>query len=148
MSFYVNRNYGQPTAYPRRCALRLDGLASIQAGYQGGEFTTQPLLFDGSRLELNFSTSAPGGVRVELQDVSGKPLPGFTLADASELNGDEIGCNCSRRAGAGVASVKGQAIRLRFVLKDADVYAFQFRAWCRQRGNPDRPHSPPPTRIR
>lgn len=128
MSFYVNRNYGQPTACLRRYELRLDGLASIRAGYQGGEFITKPLLFDGSRLELNFSTSAPGGVRVELQDASGKPLPGFTLADANELIGDEIGRFCSWNGGQSVASLKGQAIRLRFVLKDADIYAFQFKA--------------------
>lgn len=37
MSFYVNRNYGQPTAYLRRYELRLDGLASAHAGYFGGE---------------------------------------------------------------------------------------------------------------
>ncbi len=128
MSFYVNRNYGQPTAYLRRYELRLDGLASVRAGYQGGEFITKPLIFDGNRLELNFSTSAPGGVRVELQDASGKPLPGFTLADANELIGDEIGRICSWKSGESVASLKGQAIRLRFVLKDADIYAFQFQA--------------------
>lgn len=128
MSFYVNRNYGQPTAYLRRYELRLDGLASIRAGYQGGEFTTKPLLFEGTRLELNFSTSAPGGVRVELQDASGKPLPGFTLADANELIGDEIGRTYSWKGGESIAALKGQAIRLRFVMKDADIYAFQFKA--------------------
>lgn len=128
MSFYVNRNYGQPTAYLRRYELRLDGLASIRAPYQGGELTTKPLLFEGSRLELNFSTSAPGSVRVELQDGSGKPLPGFTLADANELIGDEIGRFYSWKGGESIASLKGQAIRLRFVLKDADIYAFQFKA--------------------
>jgi hypothetical protein len=37
----------------------------------GGEFTTKPLRFEGSELELNFATSAAGSVRVEIQDEHG-----------------------------------------------------------------------------
>ncbi len=127
MSFYVNRNYGQPTANLQRYELRLDGLASIRAGYQGGELLTKPLQFEGSRLELNFSTSAPGSVRVELQDAAGHPLPGHSLADAKELIGDEIGRVYAWKSGESVAALKGQPVRIRFVLKDADIYAFQFK---------------------
>lgn len=128
MSFYVNRNYGQPTAYLRRYDLRLDGLSSARAGYSGGELITKPLRFDGSQLELNFSTSAPGGIRVELQDASGAPIPGFTLADSTELIGDEIERVYSWKGGANVASLQGRPIRLRFVMKDANLYAFRFKA--------------------
>jgi hypothetical protein len=126
MSFYVNRNYGQPTAYLRRYELRLDGLASAHAGYEGGELVTKPLLFEGSKLELNFSTSAPGGVRVEIQDAAGRALPGFTLDDSTELIGDEIQRMHAWKGGAGVAALAGRPIRLRFVLKDADIYSFRF----------------------
>lgn len=128
MSFYVNRNYGQPTAYLRRYELRLDGLASARAGYGGGELTTRPLRFEGSRLELNFSTSAPGGVRVELQDAAGTPIPGFTLEDARELTGDEIERVYAWKGGESIAALKGRAVRVRFVMKDADLYAYRFRA--------------------
>lgn len=128
MSFYVNRNYGQPTANLQRYELRLDGLASIRAGYQGGELVTKPLQFSGSRLELNFSTSAAGGIRIELLNGAGQQLPGYSLAEAPELIGDEIGRNYSWKAGESVAALQGQPVRLRFVLKDADVYAFQFKA--------------------
>jgi hypothetical protein len=41
-------------------------------------------------LEMNFSTGPGGSVRVELQDAAGRPLPGFTAADASPMTGDEI----------------------------------------------------------
>jgi len=127
MSLYVNRNNGQPTACLHRYELRLDGLSSLNAGYSGGELITKPLTFEGSRLELNFSTSAPGGVRVELQDAAGQPLPGYTLDDAQELIGDEIERTCSWRNGESVAALRGQPVRLRFVLKDADVFSFRFR---------------------
>ncbi|MCX6622100.1 MAG: hypothetical protein NTY38_13735, partial [Acidobacteria bacterium] len=123
MSFYVNRNYGQPTAYLRRYELRLDGFASVHAGYAGGELTTRPLLFDGSGLEVNYSTSAAGAVRIELQDETGRPHSGFSLADARELIGDEISRVCAWNAGANVSSLIGKPVRLRFVLKDADLYA-------------------------
>jgi hypothetical protein len=128
MSFYVNRNYGQPTAYLQRYDLRLDGLASARAGYAGGELITKPLRFEGKQLELNFSTSAPGGIRVELQDASGAPIPGFTLADANELIGDEIERVYNWKGGDNVASLQARPVRIRFVMKDANIYAFRFKA--------------------
>lgn len=128
MSFFVNRNYGQPTAYLRRYELRLDGFASVNAGYSGGEFITQPVLFDGSRLELNYSTSAPGSVRVELQDAAGRTIPGFDLNNAPELIGDQIERIYSWKSGSDVSALRGKPVRLRFVLKDSDVFAFRFRA--------------------
>ena len=45
MSFYVLRNYGQPSIYLRRYTLRPDGFASIHAPYRGGELLTSPLRF-------------------------------------------------------------------------------------------------------
>jgi hypothetical protein len=128
MSFYVNRNYGQPTSNLRRYELRLDGIASARAGYSGGELLTKPFIFDGSRLELNYSTSAPGSIRVELQDAAGRPLPGFTLADAPELVGDEIERVYAWKTGEDVSSLRGKPVRLRFALRDADLFAYRFRS--------------------
>ena len=59
----------------RRYSLRLDGFASVRADYDGGEMLTKPLKFAGGQLLLNFSTSAAGGIRVEIQDADGKPSP-------------------------------------------------------------------------
>jgi hypothetical protein len=106
--------------------LRLDGLASAHAGYGGGELLTRPLIIDGSRLELNYSTSAAGSLRIELQDRSGQPLPGFRLADSTEMTGDEIERDYSWKSGPDVSSLRGTPIRMRIVLKDADLYAFRF----------------------
>jgi hypothetical protein len=127
MSFYIARNYGQPSMYLRRYKLRLDGFASAQAGYAGGELVTRPLRFNGSQLELNYSTSAPGGIRVELQDRSGAPIPGYTLAESREIIGDEIARTVSWTSGANLKRLNGQAVRLRLVMRDADLYSLRFR---------------------
>jgi len=126
MSFLVNRNYGQPTAYLRRYDLRLDGFASAHAGYSGGSLTTRPIIFDGTKLELNYSTSAAGSVRVELLDEAGGPVAGFTLAESHELVGDEIDHTYNWKQGTDVGTLRGKPVRLRFHLKDADVYAYRF----------------------
>ncbi|MFN0165607.1 MAG: hypothetical protein ACKV22_04175 [Bryobacteraceae bacterium] len=128
MSFYVNRNYGQPTAYLRRYTLRLDGFASAHAGYAGGEMISKPLRFSGKRLDLNYSTSAPGSVRVEIQDAAGKAIPGFSLEESRELVGDNLDQTYGWRAGSDVGALAGKTVRLRFVLKDADLYSFRFRS--------------------
>jgi len=126
MSLYVQSNYGQPTAYLRRYKLRPDGFASINAGYQGGEWVTKPLRFAGKHLTLNYSTSAPGSVRVEIQDEGGQPLPGYSLADAQELIGDELDRVVAWKNGSDVGALAGRTVKLRFVMKDADHYAIRF----------------------
>jgi len=126
MSFYVNRNYGQPTAHVARYALRLDGFASIHAGYGGGELITKPFRFTGRALEINYSTSAAGGIRVEIQDANGAPLSGFTLADAREIIGDQTARIVSWTGGSDVGRPASRPVRLRIALKDADLYSVRF----------------------
>ena len=127
LSFYVTEGYwrGESTTF-RRYTLRLDGFVSVQAPMSGGEFVTRPLRFEGSRLALNFSTSAAGSVRIEIQDVSGQPIQGFSLSDCPETVGDEIERMVSWKQGGDVSQLVGQPIRLRFVMKDADIYALHF----------------------
>ncbi|MCD4728827.1 MAG: hypothetical protein K8R46_14305 [Pirellulales bacterium] len=66
----------------------------------GGEMTTKPLRFSGNRLAINYSTSAAGGVRVEIQDADGKPIPGFALEDCPEIIGDQIERTVSWKQGS------------------------------------------------
>lgn len=127
MSFYVNRNYGQPTAQVARYALRLDGFASVHAGYGGGELVTKPFRFAGRALEINYSTSAAGGIRVEMQDAGGTPLSGFALADAREIIGDQTARAVCWGGGTDVSRLAGRPVRLRILLKDADLYSIRFR---------------------
>lgn len=127
MSIYYSQNYHFPNHHLRRGVLRLDGIASAHAGGKSGELITRPLKFAGKKLTLNFATSAAGSVQVEVQDaVTGKPLPGFELENAPELFGDQIAESYKWKSGEDISSLAGRPIKLRFVLKDADVYSYRF----------------------
>ena len=127
MSLYVNQNYAQPTAELRRYSMRVDGIASMRADADGGSWTTRPLLFDGNRLELNFATSAAGGIRVTLLDEEGTPIPGYGPEEAIEQIGNELQRTVAWRGGAEVGELAGRPVRIRFDMKDADLFAFRFR---------------------
>jgi hypothetical protein len=127
LSCYWVENYRHPTCRLRRGTLRLDGFVSAHASYAGGEFTTHPLVFTGKELVLNYATSAPGSVRVEIQDAEGHSLPGSTLADCPEMYGDQIEQAVAWGENTDVSGLAGQPVRLRFALKDADVYSLRFR---------------------
>lgn len=126
MSLYKQAHYAQPSCELVRFVLRTDGFVSVRAGFGGGEMVTRALRFRGKALWINLSTGAAGGVRVEIQDEGGVPLPGFALADAVEQVGDEIGRRVEWRGGWDLSALAGRVVRLRMVLKDADLYAFQF----------------------
>lgn len=127
ISFYVQRNYGQPTHHLQRLSLRVDGFASVHAPYDGGEMVTKPLTFTGPSLYLNMATSAAGSVWVELQDEAGQPIPGFTREDCDEIIGDELAHKVTWKSNADLQFLAGKPVRLRVVMKDADLYAIQFR---------------------
>jgi hypothetical protein len=127
MSLFKQAHYAQPSCHLLRYALRTDGFVSVNAPYRGGEFRTRPFTFTGKELVLNFSTGAAGSLRVEIQDPDGRPIPGHTLADATELIGDEIERVVSWKSGADLGQLAGQPLKLRFVMKDADVFSLRFR---------------------
>jgi hypothetical protein len=126
MSLYVNQDYAQPTAHLRRYSLRLDGFASLRAGAKPGELLTKPFVFTGDSLHINFATSAAGGLRFELQTPEGHPLPGLTLDDCQEQIGNEIDRVVRWKSGPNLSSLARKPVRLRLVLKDADLFAIQF----------------------
>ena len=128
MSIYVAQHYAQPTAYMGRFTLRLDGFASVNAPYAGGEMVTKVMIVTGSELVLNCATSAPGSVRVEVQTPDGDPIPGFTLAESKEFVGDSIEETVQWKLGPSLSALAGKPVRLRFVMKDADVYSLRFRS--------------------
>ena len=111
----------------RRFVLRTDGFASVHAGADLAEMVTQPMQFTGRELTINYSTSAGGSLRVEIQDADGQRLPGFALADCRNQVGDAIEQTVSWARGADLSSLAGRPVRLRFALQEADLFAVQFR---------------------
>jgi len=127
LSIYWLEHYYQDDCRLRRGTLRTDGFVSVNAPYAGGEFTTHPLTFAGRELVLNYSTSAMGSVQVEIRDAAGKPLPGFSLDQCPAIYGDELEHVVAWEAGTDVSSLAGRPVRLRFILRDADLFSLQFR---------------------
>lgn len=117
-----------PSCRLRRYTLRIDGFVSVNAPMSGGEMLTKPLVFRGNQLVINFATSAGGSIRAELQDAAGQPIPGFSLADSPVLFGNTIRQVVDWNGDAELSPLAGQPVRLRFELKDADLYSVQFVA--------------------
>ncbi len=130
MSIYVSRATRKKAPYLERLVFRLDGIVSVKAPFSGGELITKPLIFAGKTLSLNLSTSIAGSVKVEIQDENGKPVPGFTIDDCKEIYGDFIDRAVIWKHGkiktGDVSSLAGKPVKLRFVMKDADLYSFKF----------------------
>ena len=126
MSIYFSQHYRHDSHHLRRGVFRLDGIASAHAGFEGGELVTKPIRFSGGKLMLNYSTSASGSIRVEIQDLDGKAVPGYTRDDAQELFGDEIAEAYSWTAGNDVSTLAGKPLRLRFMMKDCDLFSYRF----------------------
>ncbi|MCK5558869.1 MAG: hypothetical protein KAJ01_10835, partial [Candidatus Hydrogenedentes bacterium] len=127
MSLYYTQHFAQPSEFVLRTSLRLDGFVSVNAGYYGGEMITKPFIFDGSELELNMATSGVGSIRVEMQDAEGKPFQDYGVGDSYDLYGDEIARVVRWQGSEDVSRLAGRPIRLRFVMKDADLYSLCFR---------------------
>ena len=127
LSLYALEDYwhGKGSAL-RRYTLRLDGFVSISAGWNGGTLLTKPLVFEGKQLELNFATSVAGSVRVEIQNERGQPIPGFALEDCPAYFGDSVSRVVQWDPDVDLSAIAGQTVRIRFDLKDADLYAFRF----------------------
>lgn len=126
VALYIQRGYGQTTHRLQRMLLRTDGFASLHAPYAGGACVTKPLRVAGNVLELNYSTSAAGQIQVELEDANGNPIPGYALEDCDPLIGDRIAGTVAWGGRSDVSEAVQEVVRVRFVLKDADVYSFQF----------------------
>jgi hypothetical protein len=128
LSLYATESYWTNTSSAlRRYTIRMDGFVSVSAPMSGGELITKLLTFKGKNLILNFSSSAAGSIQVEIQDENGNPVPGFSLENCIPLFGDTIERSVKWENGNDLSSLEGKAVRLRFSMKDADLYSLRFR---------------------
>jgi len=126
-SIYISEHYRHVSERPRlrRLAIRPHGSVSVHADVAGGEVISRPVTFAGRQLRLNFSTSAAGCVRVEIQDAAGHAIEGFAMDAMEPLFGDALDRPVCWRGGGDLSSLIGVPVRLRFALVDADVFAFR-----------------------
>ena len=120
----------EDSAFPEgavfRVRQRLDGFVSADADCTGGEFLTPPLTFSGRRLCLNADCGGLGEIWVELQDAAGMPLPGFSMDETVSIDRNGTAQEVWWKAGPDVGCLAGRSIRLRFRMRSAKLYAFQF----------------------
>ncbi len=93
--------------------------------------TTKPILIPAAdkerRLSINFATSAAGSIRVELLSPGGEVLNGFAAQDCDELIGDRVNRIVGWKGKTDLSELAGKAVRLQFLMKDANLYALQFK---------------------
>lgn len=107
-----------------RYSMRLDGFASYRSDYQISTLTTKPLIFSGEKLSINFSTSAIGWIYVDILDINGNPIEKY---HSCELFGNSLDREVWFGGTADVSALAGRPVRLRFTMRDADIYSFVFR---------------------
>lgn len=111
----------------QRYTLRTDGFVSLSAGYTTGIMTSKIFTFSGEELLLNMATSAGGVVKVELQDENGRSVPGRSLEDADELVGDALNHRVTWKGISDLSACSGKPVRLRLMMREADLYSLVFR---------------------
>lgn len=109
-----------------RLEQRLDGFVSADFDYEGGSLDVGPLVFAGKALTLNVNTSAAGEGRVGLTDAAGRDVAGFAVNDCEFINGDYLEKVVTWKGKSDVSTLAGKPIRLRFQMRGAKLYSFQF----------------------
>ena len=81
---------------------------------------------DGRVLVADQNTAETLEATLCIQDDSGKAIPGFALDDCPPVFGDSTGRIVTWKGGTDLSSLPGRPVRLRFEIKDADLYAYRF----------------------
>jgi len=74
-----------------------------------------------------FIFSLRGHIYVEGQTAEGDPLLGSTLQEGKRRVGDSLKRSVEWQTTSDLSALVGQAVRLRFVMSDADIFALQFQ---------------------
>ena len=103
--------------------LRRDGFASMDAGNEEGTLTTRPVTFTGRYFFLN-ADAAGGEIRVAVLAATGQPIAGLSEARCVPVTTDRTRQAVRWEGTADLSAVAGQAVRFRFQMRKARLYAF------------------------
>jgi hypothetical protein len=88
---------------------------------------TKPFVLEGGKLEVNLDAK-DGEAAVEILDETAKPIPGFTQEEAKAFKAaDGLRLQPRWEGQADLGNLKGKAVRLKFHLKNARLYAVQVK---------------------
>ncbi len=125
---YKSEGTGRGTKYTGSIGLvkwKLDRFVSVDAGSETGTLTTVPLIFSGTRLEINAQTRPGGEITVEITDAAGRAINAF--GSSLRFEGDSLRHVIAWAHGQDVSRLRTQPISLKFHLKNAELYSFAFR---------------------
>lgn len=101
-----------------RYIMRVDGFVSMRGGFETDVLVTKPFVFKGDMLEINFATSAKGGMYVTLTD-----------DDGNSVTSTRIFGNRTDRIidfEKSLRHFEGKPVVMTLELCDAEVYSFRF----------------------
>ena len=104
--------------------LRLDGWVSLATTLREGWIETKPVSSAGAHLFINGRCRSGGYIDVAVTDHWDNPWPGFSRADCDRFTGDNVH-HMVTWAGRSRISELPFAVKLRFHMRDADLYSFQ-----------------------
>ena len=120
-----NGRYGNPHITEIGLAtLRLDGFCSMYAGEREGWLITRREQIEQPRVMINARVSPGGCVVAEILDRSNNVVPGFSRHDCVAFKGDSVRHILTWRTQTLPASPDQADRKLRFYLRNADLYAY------------------------
>ncbi|MEC9331641.1 MAG: hypothetical protein VX409_04325 [Verrucomicrobiota bacterium] len=127
--------YTGPDSRLRRFEYRKDGFVSIRAGDESGEMVTKPFALGrlAERLTVNFQTKKEGFIRIAIEQPNGQPIAGYEISSCNILLGDSLRGQVTWFVGNDISHLqkKYPIVRLRFKLRKADLYSFQFQPFTK-----------------
>jgi hypothetical protein len=104
--------------------VRVDGFGAMTAGSTEGTLLTQPLQFPAGRLVVNADVADDGYLIVEACDERGNALANFARQGGRSVQGDSISASVTWQDHDRLESSPAAGTRLRFIMKNAKLYAF------------------------
>ena len=110
--------------FPGLAEFRTNGFVSRRADRDVGVLTTHPLLFQGRYLTVNAQVSK-GELGVEVLGPDGSPLKGYTRDECMLASFDGTFQLVHWKNHKDLAELAGRPLRLRFYVRQGDLYGFQ-----------------------
>ncbi len=126
--YYGMRVHGHGLSYvnlPGLARLRRDGFASLCAGEQAGWVVTAMFVCPGGRLHVN-ANAAGGELSASVIEQDGYHAPEYAVVRCAALDGDAISHRLTWMERADLDPLKGKKIRLKFYLRQADLFSYWF----------------------
>ena len=106
--------------------ITVDRFVALEAGDEEGTLTSTVIACgDQTHLLLNAVVNPGGYLLVEILDAAGNGIAGFTRADALSFEGSSTYHLATWRDQPNLGALTGQAVRFRFHLRRAALYAFR-----------------------